>query len=324
MDDKPLVSIDCITYNQEKYIARTIDSFLMQKTNFNYEILIHDDASTDNTPEIIKRYEKKYPRKIRVIYQKENQYSQGKDIWSINSARAAGKYITLCEGDDFWIDPLKLQKQVEYMENNPKTSVIVHSAIVVDAQTSKKTDHIRPSKESRYFSTEEVIAGDGGLVATNSMLFRRKYFKNLPKFYKNCPVGDYPLMIHLALEGKVYYLDEYMSAYQINTGISWTDDHFTNHEKIVKHYQEINETLDQVNVYTNYKFNKTIENRKSKNHFTSLMLQGKFEEMRNKEYKNHYQSLSNLLKAKLFMKEFFPNLYDFSKNIQLRFRRPIG
>ena len=118
----PLVSICCITYNHEPYIVQTLDGFLMQKTSLPFEILIHDDASTDRTADIIREYEKKFPNLIKPIYQKENQYSKGftsvSETW--NFPRAQGKYIALCEGDDYWIDENKLQMQVDFLENNPE------------------------------------------------------------------------------------------------------------------------------------------------------------------------------------------------------------
>ena len=115
----PLVSIDCITYNHFKYIRDAIEGFLMQRTNFPLEILIHDDASIDGTAEIIKEYEKQYPWLIKPVYQAENQYSKHNGTRSkIQYDRAPGKYIALCEGDDYWTDPYKLQKQVDFLESN--------------------------------------------------------------------------------------------------------------------------------------------------------------------------------------------------------------
>ena len=103
-----VVSIQCLTYNHAPYIRQCLDGFVMQKTNFRFEAIIHDDASTDGTQEIIREYEKKYPDIIKPIYQKENQYSKGIPgyITNIISSKCKGKYFALCEGDDFWIDPL--------------------------------------------------------------------------------------------------------------------------------------------------------------------------------------------------------------------------
>src|SRR6056297_2037532 len=115
---KPLVSICCITYNHEKYIADALDSFLMQKTNFPFEIIIHDDASTDATPKIIDRYAKQYPKIIKPIYQSENQFSKGrKPLRDFVLPLIRGKYMATCEGDDFWIDDKKLEKQISFLES---------------------------------------------------------------------------------------------------------------------------------------------------------------------------------------------------------------
>ena len=119
MEEKNImVSICCITYNQEKYIKDAIEGFLMQKTNFLFEIIIHDDASTDKTADIIREYQQKYPDKIRTILQKENQYKKGVRNSYTVFKEAKGKYIAFCEGDDYWIDENKLQKQVNYMEEH--------------------------------------------------------------------------------------------------------------------------------------------------------------------------------------------------------------
>lgn len=124
----PLVSICCITYNHAQFIQKCLDGFLMQQTEFPVEILIHDDCSTDGTIEIIQEYTAKYPELIFPLYEEENQYQQGKaaEIDFYNYRRARGKYIAYCEGDDYWTDPLKLQKQVDFMEANPEYSVCWH------------------------------------------------------------------------------------------------------------------------------------------------------------------------------------------------------
>ena len=113
------LSIVCHTYNQEKYISETLEGFLNQKTNFSFEIIIHDDASTDSTPQIINEYQEKYPELIKTILQKDNKYSKNINIWTkYTFPKCQGKYIAICEGDDYWTDEKKLQKQVDFLENN--------------------------------------------------------------------------------------------------------------------------------------------------------------------------------------------------------------
>ena len=134
----PLVSIICSTYNHGLYISQCLDGFLMQKTNFPFEILIHDDASTDNTPDIIREYEHNHPQVIRPIYQKENKYSKKEDIFAkYQCSRVRGKYIAICEGDDYWIDPLKLQKQIDFLENNPDYGMIYTTSKVYNQKEGK-------------------------------------------------------------------------------------------------------------------------------------------------------------------------------------------
>jgi len=116
----PLVSITCATYNHEAYIKEALEGFVMQKTSFPFEIIVHDDASTDNTASIIREYEARYPDLFVTIYEAENQYSKGYgDLSRIIYSAVRGKYIAVCEGDDYWTDPYKLQKQVEFLEYNP-------------------------------------------------------------------------------------------------------------------------------------------------------------------------------------------------------------
>ena len=142
MDKEILVTVICLTYNHEKYIRECIDGFVMQKTNFAYEVIIHDDASTDNTAEIIKEYQQKYPDIIIPILQTENQYSKKVPIGkTFIYPRAKGKYIALCEGDDYWIDPYKLQKQVDFLEDNPDY-VLSHTSFqyLIEYEGDRKQD----------------------------------------------------------------------------------------------------------------------------------------------------------------------------------------
>ena len=305
--DNILVSIICATYNHENFIADAIEGFLMQKTNFKYEILIHDDASTDSTAEIIKDYERKYPDLIKPIYQIENQRSKKVSVTKINTSRARGKYIAICEGDDYWTDPHKLKKQVDFMESNPECSLCVHAGYVVSSSDKKIVSHNRPAKSNKYFTVDEVIEGGGGLFLTNSMLYLAEYGKNRPGFFDVSPVGDYPLVINLSILGSVYYIDEFMSAYRVGDGGSWTANYFSNIEKRKKHFEEIGLMLDKVNSYTNYQFESVITKTKSRNQFNLLLEQGKFKKIKTREYRAIYAELEYKRKIIIFMKQYFPN-----------------
>lgn len=221
--NQPVVSISCITYNHAPYLRDALDSFLMQR-DVPFEILIHDDASTDGTEEIIREYTAKFPQIIRPLYEKENQYSKGISNISgvFNYPRARGRYIAMCEGDDFWTDPNKLREQVEYMDYHPECSLCCHSAENLDLGGSYKTTNlIRPYEETKVLTPGEVISHNV-IIPSASMMFLTEAAKRLPKWYYDCPVGDAPLHLFMLLCGDVFYMDKPMSVYRTGRPGSWT------------------------------------------------------------------------------------------------------
>ncbi|MFW6015998.1 MAG: glycosyltransferase family 2 protein [bacterium] len=305
---KVMVSIVCSTYNHENYIAEAIDSFLMQKTNFKFEILIHDDASTDRTTDIIKEYERKYPELVKPIYQTENQYSKGIKVGKFNRERAKGKYVAICEGDDYWTDPYKLQKQVEYMNAHPECCMCVHAAYKVDANNQKLKKYVRPNIGNKIYTVEEIIKGGGGLFATNSIIYPRKICIDKVPFYKDAPVGDYPTVIYLALQGSVYYIDEFMSVYRKGVRGSWSVRINENTKKRVEHKKLIEKMLNKIDQYTNYNYTDVIQDMIIKNQFEVKLIQKQFKDLKTGKYKKIYDSLSNKEKIKINIKQYFPNI----------------
>lgn len=235
-----LVSISCITYNHAPYIKQCLDGFLMQRTNFAFEVLVHDDCSTDGTTEIIKEYESKYPEIIKPIYEDENQYQQGKpsgsSVW--NYPRAKGKYIALCEGDDYWTDPLKLQKQVDIMEENIEYTMCCSDAVI---KTNDSELDWKRYAEDQTIPVEDIILGGGLFIQTATLLFRCELIskERYPDFAKKCHVGDYPLQIFAALTGKVFWFADKMAVYRFQVGNSWTSLNKTQicSDKMIKGWQ---------------------------------------------------------------------------------------
>jgi len=263
----PLVSIVCITYNHEQYIKQCLDGFFMQKTNFEYEVLIHDDASTDKTADIIRSYEKKYPSIIKPIYQLENQYSKGVKLGNLLYSLASGKYIAVCEGDDYWTDPLKLQKQVDFMEVNPDCSLCFHASKSI--RNNDPGDFIlkRPKTipQTNKFEMKDAILGGGGFMATNSMLFHREYIQDRPAWMEKTPVGDAPLMLLLASKGKIGYIDEVMSVYRImSSSTSWSASMQDRTRRKTHHYA-ILEMWDNFDDWTEKKYSSIIFQKKMNN-----------------------------------------------------------
>ena len=213
----PLVSICCITYNHEEYIRDAIDGFLMQKTSFPIEIIIHDDCSTDKTSAIIKEYWRKNPNLIYPILQKENQFSQGKQILPFAAKKAKGKYIAICEGDDYWTDPRKLQKQVNFLEKNDRFSGVAHQSIVKHENNNVK-NYIFSSTAKDVIKTEDLLSGR--LFHTASLAFRTKIIEknNMPD---NILSGDRCLFFLCSLYGPIKFLNETMCVYRkSSSGIS--------------------------------------------------------------------------------------------------------
>ncbi len=212
------VSINCLAFNHEKFIRQCLDGFLMQKTNFNFEILIHDDASTDNTASIIREYEEKYRDVIFPIYQKENQYSKGKSISAtINFPRARGKYIAMCEGDDYWTDPLKLQKQVDFLEANADYALCFHRAKVVDTEST-----VLPNQELGQRLTKHTYGvqafHNGNFIPTASVIFRSGLLPPI-SFFEDFKIGDWPLFWYMLKDNKkAYFFKETMSVYRKHRG----------------------------------------------------------------------------------------------------------
>lgn len=315
-----LVSISCITFNHENYIADALDSFINQKTDFLFEVLVHDDASEDDTPQIIQRYQEKYPNIIKPILQKENQYSKG--IRRIDHRyilpRAKGKYIAICEGDDYWTNPYKLQKQVDYMENNPKCGICFHSASKVDINRNIK-EIVRPYKNNTIVPVADLILGGGGFMATNSIVYKKELFLNPPKLYFTSPVGDYPLQMLLSTKNYGYYMDQDMSSYRIGVSGSWSDrmkkDTEENVENRVNHINEINIMLDNFNKYTKCKYNNAIEQKKRENKLEVLILRKELRISNLNENADIISSFSLGRKVKIYTQAIFPKSYSFFRNI---------
>ncbi len=214
-----LVSVCCSAFNHEKFIANALDGFLMQKTNFKIEVLVNDDFSLDNTVSILKDYNIRYPDFFDITFQSENQYSKGvKPFSQMLFPKARGKYIALCEGDDFWTDPDKLQKQVDFLENNQDYSFCFHKCKIVDENDiefdSETFDHL----EGKDYVGHELL--EKWSIPTASVLFRSEFVSQIQKRAQTPGYlyGDTPMFLTLLENGKARCLADSMSAYRIHSG----------------------------------------------------------------------------------------------------------
>lgn len=215
--ETPLVSICSITYNHAPFIRQCLDGFLMQQCNFPIEIFINDDCSTDGTTEIIREYAEKYPDKIFPIFHEENQYSKGVRCMSQTFIfpKARGKYIAMCEGDDYWTDPLKLQKQVDFLESHPDYSMCFHKAKVIVQDGREYIDYFSKLEEREY-KPNEILSQ--WLIPTASIVMRKSV--QVPT-HKDFRTGDVVIHAACVASGKVYCMSEEMSVYRLH-GTGWS------------------------------------------------------------------------------------------------------
>lgn len=301
MNSAPLVSIITLSYNHETYINECLDNLVHQKVDFPFEIIVHDDASTDKTASIIKYYEALYPNIIKPIYQTENQYS--KKIGMCRTfvyPKVRGKYIAICEGDDYWCDLEKLKKQVFILEEHPEYSACVHRCKCFNCHKKKYTNSFPSFVKERDLSTEEIILGGGGLLGTNTFVARAEaILKDCNKpFWRLSPVGDYPMALSLASRGTIHYLPEEMSVYRIFTKGSWSSRTLTGPEAFKKrelHVSKMMESLKAFDKHTNYLYTDTIAEKIDLNWFNLYWDFGEWKKLRTTQ---HFKSRNLLGKIK--------------------------
>ena len=218
----PSVSICCLTYNHAPYIRQCLDGFVMQKTNFPIEILIHDDASTDGTPDIIGEYAHQYPDLVKPIYQTENQYSKGVKVSLVyNYSRAKGKYIALCEGDDYWTDPYKLQKQVDFLESHPDFVMCSHRFDKYYEDEHRLVKDPDEDFQGADYDLKNLIGGKW-LTQTLTVVYRRSAL-DLKQYESYGMSMDIILLYALLKNGKGYCFPESMGVYRYHNGGVWSE-----------------------------------------------------------------------------------------------------
>ena len=259
---QPIVSICCITYNHGKYIRDAIEGFLMQKISFPIEILIHDDASTDKTADIIREYKLKYPDIIKPIYQTENQYSKGISISATYQfPRARGKYIALCEGDDYWTDPYKLQKQVDFLEANAEYGLVSTDIDLIDENGKHIPDNNMVLKQRAnykptvdFFDLLKVNHVNTLTVCVRAYLMKelagRVAKENLWFVY------DYWFWLNISLKCKIGILSEKMAAYRVHSGGVSRQNNFFNVIKALVRKDALYQALKQNRLNTKQFYSK--------------------------------------------------------------------
>lgn len=261
----PLLTIRCIVYNHEAYIRDCLEGFVMQETTFPFEVIIHDDASTDNSVAIIKEYAAKYQHIIKPIIQTENQYQKpghGHMNTDINNAMAeSSRYLAFCEGDDYWIDPTKIQQQVEWFETHPDYTMVWHDSYILDYRNGSKTTFHRANKNTTI-GLKEIIMGGGGFCPSPSLMVHKNLYLNRPKEVTDQFVGDYPDQIYFALMGKTYYIAKPMSVYRLCTPGSWTSTaRYNEVDGFFQNLKGVQKILQDLNRWSNFKYDKWFQSK---------------------------------------------------------------
>ena len=283
------VSIVCNVYNQERYLRDTLEGFVMQKTDFPVEVLVHDDASTDGSAAIIREYAERYPELIKPLIQEENQYSKGAGrIFAIQKARVTGKYVAFCEGDDYWTDPLKLQKQFDYLEANPDCSLCATSGDWLNMKTGLVEPHGKVSAD-RDFTAEELIVGRERPFMTVAVMVPAEVWLTLPTY--RFPIGDYPLTIYAATRGRVHMLADNCCVYRWYAAGSWTT-RMDDTGKRIEISEKMIAALERFNESTEGRYEEAVRTRIRSHRYTAALLAGDWQAIRSEELYPLYKSRS--------------------------------
>jgi glycosyltransferase involved in cell wall biosynthesis len=243
------VSVCVPAYNHGKYIARMLDGALMQQTNFPFEIVIGDDASTDNTQAIIRAYADANPGRIRAYLHEENlgpkeprEFAGRNNVLFLLKA-CEGEYVAMCEGDDYWTDPFKLQKQVDFLDANPDYAICHHNMSVIYEDGSPS--HLFNHPEQKLTSTIEDLLEDRWFMATASWVYRNYFLSHdFADWHAEAAAGDWAIMFQLAARGKIGYLPETMGVYRKHSaGLS--NVHAVTNMQFLKNRKRMFENVDK-------------------------------------------------------------------------------
>lgn len=248
------VTVICTVYNHARYLRQCLDSLVIQETDFPYRIVVHDDASTDGSADIVAEYAERHAGKVVPVLQKDNLYSRGISHYPYLMPLIEGRYVALCEGDDYWCDPRKLQMQYRYMEDHPECSLCTNLTYLLDEGVGGVVG-ILPhfGGMDQCYSISDVIIGGGGLFGTNSMFYRVEHYGRCPDSFKRWGIGDWPLCIYLSTQGTVHCIGEVFSVYRMNAAGSWS---LRNEDVDVRKRsdEKVLCGLDRADAYTGFEF----------------------------------------------------------------------
>ena len=308
------VTVVCTAYNHEAYLREALEGFVSQETDFPFEVLVNDDASTDGTAAILREYAAKYPDIIRPFYQEKNLYSQGINIYdAVFFPVARGEYIAACEGDDRWTDPHKLQLQVDFLDAHPDYSACVHNTLAHTVGGEEPDRVLFEQGRDRDVPFEQVIRGMSHAFHTSSILARREYIVNPPEF-RNVAFRhgftDYAVGVWLTLKGKVRFLDRCMSVYNISSGVaSWSSNTAKHYDKLKRFIIGEREMLRGVREHVDGERAALVDQVILEREYELLYIEGRVDEMVRPPYDKIHKSMGRGRVISTEIKRLFPHLH---------------
>ena len=296
---EPLVSILCIAYNHGKYICQCLNGIMNQKTDFPFEIIVHDDASTDDTPAIIQEFEHKYPQLFHCIYQRENQVKLKKPIVRNLLPLIRGKYVAVCEGDDYWIHPQKLQMQIEMLEKEDSSFFATGRSEVID-EAGNSRNYFFPDMEIStgvYSSAEFLKLCLFQRFQYSSFVIRadkyREYILDPPEFRKKARVGDVSILLYFSYLGSVCYVSEVVSRYRLGSVNSWTSRFslMNSEEKAAVRRNSIG-VYEAFDAYSGFRFHDIVAKKILSEDFSIARYEMNFAQINSNKYRENFSALN--------------------------------
>ncbi len=310
------VSVAMITYNHEEFIAKAIDSILMQRTNFDYEIVIGEDCSTDNTRNILIDYQQKYPDKIRLLLHDKNQGMHLNGAQTL--AACKGKYVAMLEGDDYWTSPEKLQKQVDFLDNHSECAICFHNVTEVYKDGDRESHSVFLNDRKEFYTVEDLFRLN--FIPTPSTMFRNGLVPKIPDWCSLLPMGDWTLHILNALHGNIGYINEVMAVHLNHGGGAWA----AMRQNGLEGYKATILLYDNLYTHLDAKYRPVIARL---SHDSCIYIAKEYEELNELNQAKSYVIMSfskHLVISKdlfkTWLRLYVPILYRFLKNIKLTAR----
>lgn len=311
------ITVVVMTYNQKDYIEKAIDSILSQNINVEYKILIHDDCSNDGTYELLLNKQKENPNKIEIIRQDSRKFlidGFNMMIYKYVVPHINSKYVAYCDGDDYWCDNKKLQKQYDFMKEHQDYSMCFHNAYQLKNNGDMSSKWYIDSEGDVDMSF--IINDRPGIhIATSSIFLKTEVFKDFSEWRKAFPVEDVPMYMTAVIYGKIHRLEAIMCVYRQFAQGSWSSQNKNNKERVIEHLIKLKEATIQFDNETNGKYHQMVVEQNESCDFRIALNNNDYKEIFSKKYRRFVKRMSRKDRISMVMKYKLPRLYKLIHNI---------